>query len=287
MSFKTGAFKQEGKSFRNFVSIGDGDAERIASLGLQAPALLKGITSIGGDSGGSLPSRVKSVKLVEAPTCMQLISEQEMLQSRLADVVAYPGCLDLRSRLSRENGSPEGRTPRSLFHYGDKGISCQLVQFSRPAGDSNCPDSPKAVPNPRREPAAEDATVAAGAGVRNTIPRPDLVNEDVGTSASNKMNAFIAARGPTTAPLSSQKERPTQLPALNSNNSDSDRLGSTPNYARTALLDNSPWKVQGISDTSGSRSPYHGLGTKKAAMQPLNGRSANILANRVPQHVRS
>ncbi|CAE8642224.1 unnamed protein product, partial [Polarella glacialis] len=99
LTFKITTFRRECRHFRNLISVGDGEAERAASLRLQAP-LGKG--SLGGD--GPL-QRIKSVKLIELPTCQQLIVQHEMLQVRLPDVAAFGGCLDLKSRFP-PNSSP-------------------------------------------------------------------------------------------------------------------------------------------------------------------------------------
>lgn len=93
----------------NLISIGDGDAERAASLRLQAPER-KG-------SLGEEKQRVKSVKLIELPTCQQLIVQHEMLQVRLPDVTAFFGCLDLKSRFP-SSGSPGKAAGPTLVHFG-------------------------------------------------------------------------------------------------------------------------------------------------------------------------
>jgi len=109
LTFKISTFRRECKKFMNLISIGDGDAERAASLRLQAPER-KG-------SLGEEKQRVKSVKLIELPTCQQLIVQHEMLQVRLPDVTAFFGCLDLKSRFP-SSGSPGKAAGPTLVHFG-------------------------------------------------------------------------------------------------------------------------------------------------------------------------
>jgi len=100
LTFKITAFRRECRAFKNVVSVGDGNAERTASLRLQQGPERKNNPN---PTGAEIPDsqrRVKSVKLIELPTCQQLIAEHEMLQIRLSDVVAFKGCLDLKSRFA-------------------------------------------------------------------------------------------------------------------------------------------------------------------------------------------
>eukprot|EP00435_Cladocopium_sp_Y103_P031378 s1968_g7.t3 len=118
LTFKISTFRRECKKFMNLISIGDGDAERAASLRLQAPER-KG-------SFSEEKQRVKSVKLIELPTCQQLIVQHEMLQVRLPDVTAFFGCLDLKSRFP-SSGSP-GKAPKaedSLPSWWDRHCNLQ------------------------------------------------------------------------------------------------------------------------------------------------------------------
>jgi len=109
LTFKISTFRRECKKFMNLISIGDGDAERAASLRLQAPER-KG-------NFGEDKQRVKSVKLIELPTCQQLIVQHEMLQVRLPDVTAFFGCLDLKARFP-SSGSPGKAAGPTLVHFG-------------------------------------------------------------------------------------------------------------------------------------------------------------------------
>lgn len=122
LTFKITTFRRECRQYRNLISVGDGDAERAASLRLQAPADRKGI--VGGDPLDA-NRRVKSVKLLELPTCQQLIAEHEMLQVRLPDVAAFQGSLDLKARFQGNVGSAGAKASPG-------GTSCALVHFSRP-----------------------------------------------------------------------------------------------------------------------------------------------------------
>lgn len=156
LTFKLNAFRRECQAFRNVVSIGDGDAERAASLRLLTPPDRK--------PRGDEPSRcVKSCKLIEFPSCQQLIAEHEMLQIRLLDIVTFQGSLDLKARFSAAMGfgSPSSQ---------GKPTSCTLVHFPRSLGGACQQMAP-----PAR--AAQSASAAE---------RPPL-REDAGTAASGKM----------------------------------------------------------------------------------------------------
>jgi len=118
LTFKIGSFRRECRQYGNIVSIGDGDAERSASLELQARPNGKMMASADCSPG----RHIKSVKLLELPTCQQLIVEHEMLQARLADIAAFQGNLDLRARLvgTCRPASPGGTS---------KEPTCTLVHF--------------------------------------------------------------------------------------------------------------------------------------------------------------
>jgi hypothetical protein len=204
LTFKTGAFRRESRDFGNLVSVGDGDAERDASLRLQALQGLSNQKSMtGGDSEEVLPGRIKSVKLAELPTCQQLISQHEMLHSRLADVVAYEGSLDLKSRFANSglSISPVPLVPSC------KSMACQLVHLNRPVKEAP-PESevtqPKQTPRKDTQPKQTPRKMSAAAA------RPALVVEDGGTEASSKMQALLASRAVGGSPGS--RERQGQLP---------------------------------------------------------------------------
>jgi len=119
ITFKNGAFQRECRQFSNLVSVGDGEAERSASLRLQASTDRKGGPGLGCEK--TPPRRIKSVKLIEMPTCQHLIAQHEMLQVRLADVAAFQGSLDLKARFSSNTFGATGSAA--------KGAGCALVHF--------------------------------------------------------------------------------------------------------------------------------------------------------------
>jgi len=120
LTFKTSAFQREFRTFRNLISVGDGNAERTASLRLQmSPELVPG----GASKEAMRP--IKSVKLLELPTCQQVYAQHEMLQQRIADIVGFRGHLDLKSRFP-----PSGNVGLTQTKVG----ICSLVHFARPFG---------------------------------------------------------------------------------------------------------------------------------------------------------
>eukprot|EP00928_Gymnodinium_smaydae_P018043 TRINITY_DN16873_c0_g2_i1.p1 TRINITY_DN16873_c0_g2~~TRINITY_DN16873_c0_g2_i1.p1 ORF type:complete len:497 (+),score=66.10 TRINITY_DN16873_c0_g2_i1:141-1493(+) len=153
LTFKNGVFQRECRNFRNVVSVGDGEAERVASLRMQAPFQSRK-SAIGPSGPGEdlVAKSIKSVKLIEIPTCQQLIEQHEMLHARLSDVSAYQGCLDLRSQFC---GS---RSPAT----NGKAISCTLVHFPTraqrqpmrfTASNSQLPPLGRGTPSGNEEPA--------------------------------------------------------------------------------------------------------------------------------------
>eukprot|EP00929_Paragymnodinium_shiwhaense_P009001 TRINITY_DN113005_c0_g1_i1.p1 TRINITY_DN113005_c0_g1~~TRINITY_DN113005_c0_g1_i1.p1 ORF type:complete len:452 (-),score=53.07 TRINITY_DN113005_c0_g1_i1:134-1489(-) len=149
LTFKITCFKRECRGYKNVVSVGDGDAERVASLRLQVPTERK---------GDGMPQRVKSVKLVELPTCHQLVCQHEMLQVRLPDVAAFQGCLDLKARFPPSGGFA---SPNS---GPGKAGGCTLVHFTRPQlMGGQAPIRPfRESASPPPAPVHEDAATAAG-----------------------------------------------------------------------------------------------------------------------------
>jgi hypothetical protein len=262
LTFKVGSFKRECKAFKNVISIGDGDAERTASLRLQSPAHRKNFSMLGSEPAHV--QRVKSIKFADMPSCQQLICQHEMLLSRLVDVVRYDGNLDLKSRLCCN--------PQIVGSFKSDDVTCQLVHFNQPA----------------RELQTVDTTVGGRGGLMATSQQQQHVHEDSGTHASGRMHALLSARGQANPPLSPHRERVGQLPALNGLAAERTDLSShSPGLARgDGDMGGPSWKVQGISDTSGTRSPYHGLANKKTGLAPPFGRNGP-LATRTPQAVRS
>jgi len=128
-TFKIGAFRKECRNYRNIVSVGDGDSERIASLKLQATPEPRSAMSML-DGGDDRPRIIKSVKLVDLPTCQQLIAQHEMLQNRLTDITAYHGNLDLKARFPGNAGNVSN-SPNKI---GKVAVgNCSLVHFARPS----------------------------------------------------------------------------------------------------------------------------------------------------------
>eukprot|EP00929_Paragymnodinium_shiwhaense_P013405 TRINITY_DN121265_c0_g1_i1.p1 TRINITY_DN121265_c0_g1~~TRINITY_DN121265_c0_g1_i1.p1 ORF type:complete len:420 (-),score=55.23 TRINITY_DN121265_c0_g1_i1:250-1509(-) len=167
MTFKITTFAKECKNARNLVSIGDGNSERIATLNMRSGADLESKSS-------PEAKNYKSVKLIEMPTCQELISQHELLQARLADIAAYPGSLDLKARFAVDqalhavNPSPNARDSRvcTFVHMAGPlaGTSPALGRGSAPHG--NWSDSNTA--------AARTASYAAGGqadGVGCHLPR--------------------------------------------------------------------------------------------------------------------
>jgi len=113
VTFKIGAFKRECRHFANVISVGDGEPERMACLKLQSPA--ERPTTRGRMDEEVTGRWVKSLKLLEAPTCAQLVAEHEMLQNRLMDVVTHSGHIDLRARFV---ASRSGATPTAVCILG-------------------------------------------------------------------------------------------------------------------------------------------------------------------------
>lgn len=165
LTFKLSAFRRECQAFRNLVSVGDGDAERAASLRLLTPPDRKA----GARGGDPVEANriVKSVKLCEFPSCQQLIAQHEMLQVRLLDIVTFQGSLDLKARFSGSMafGSPGGQA---------KASSCTLVHFPRtPGAPGLCQPGPPSrasqVASPPSRPAGEDGGTAASSKMREGL----------------------------------------------------------------------------------------------------------------------
>lgn len=189
LTFKNGAFRRESRAFRNVVSIGDGDAERAAMLRMLPGHDRRPLP--GGVDGDQDPASrsLKSVKLVDMPTCQQLLQQHDMLQVRLCDVVGCRESLDLKARFS----APQ--TPGAL-----KG--CMLAHFPGNAsgfGGSALPPlglgsrGGGAEPftqlfSKGRSPLEEDR---AARTPRGGLP----FEEDAGTVASRSLQAAAAASG--------------------------------------------------------------------------------------------
>ncbi|CAK0845182.1 unnamed protein product [Prorocentrum cordatum] len=125
IDFKVCAFQRECKSYRNVISVGDGDAERAASLRLKAAIERK--VAFGGN--GQSSRLIKSVKLLDFPAGQHLIDQHAMLQAELAEVVTANSSLDLRVCCSGAGGP---RSPRARGRERRAGAGCRLVAFAAP-----------------------------------------------------------------------------------------------------------------------------------------------------------
>ncbi|CAK0885957.1 unnamed protein product [Prorocentrum cordatum] len=183
ITFKMGAFQRECKPFRNVVSVGDGDAERAASLRLQAAVDRK--ATFGGV--GQPSQLIKSVKLIDFPTCQHLIAQHDMLQAKLAEVVSANSSLDLKARFLGTTGP---RSPIMDVQGRDReASSCQLVHFTaqRPTAGLHPSASTGALPPLSRGGARADAEVPFGrdagpraasvgaAAVQEAFPIPGMI----------------------------------------------------------------------------------------------------------------
>jgi len=299
LTFKIGSFRTQVRGYgcRNIVSIGDGDSERAACLRLQAPAAGRGA---GGDGDPQLT--LKSVKLVDLPSCSQLISEHEMLQTRLADVVAYKASdvLDLKAKFSVGSAN--------FPPMEEKVGCCQLVHFNRPSREAVLQDSPvgrqcsddavtpqvKPSPSGARSPSSlyEEAGSPKVQNLRS-LPTPlrglpgglspaaygGAQLPPLGKSASAvEMDFGTPSRNTRSAPCNDEKggagglfERSASVPGgglVGSNasgNVEAEERDTTASPSRGSPTSPS-WKVQGVGDTRGLRSPYHGIGKKKSVL---------------------
>lgn len=300
LTFKTSAFQREFRQYRNLISVGDGNAERTASLRLQMGADL-GPTGLGSDMK-DMQRSVKSVKLIELPSCQQLYAEHEMLHQRLADIIGFRGHLDLKARF------PPGSAAA-------KAGACTLVHFARPisgtSGTNNAawpnqddntrmqgllslrtitpasrgiggPASPTAgrqlpllgstnkqdfdIGSPLPGAARVDRLGSSAGGESNT----DVL--DGGTEAADKLSQAFGGGGSGGAAEGGEPSEAdvVRSPSVNEERNES-RLGrESPERAaaersNTPLLSGGLWKVQGI-DSRGSRSPYTGLGKKRPVL---------------------
>lgn len=188
LTFKTSAMQREFRNYRNMVSVGDGNAERTASLRLQmAPDMVMGNQDI---------RSVKSVKLIELPSCQQLHAEHDMLQQRLVDIVGFRGHLDLKSRFPPTNlGLPQN---------ANKVGACSLVHFARPFGAS-----PSMGGGATAWPAPEETKMTGVLSLRTISPtlRPE---ETPRPAAENRGNSLVGSP----APMGARPKGPRELPSL-------------------------------------------------------------------------
>jgi len=265
LTFKISTFRRECRQYRNLISIGDGDAERAASLRLQAPPERKGMVGAGGEIGDR---RIKSVKLLELPTCQQLVSEHEMLQTRLADVIAFQGSLDLKARFPGNSSS--------VPSMASKGSGCMLVHFSRPlmggtpgAGGPQQDVSPKMQASPSRPhdkkglfsfrsmqlPARNGNSQLPPLGGAGAISGEKVVGSSSGNDFRGLLGAGSASAGGSTV-------EPNQTADNTGDGGEPDRVERESMQQRSS--GSSLWKAQGIGEVRGSR--FHNVAKKKPVL---------------------
>jgi hypothetical protein len=147
--FKYGVFKRETKGYKNVISIGDGEPERMAALRLQQDLPLD-----------SNEKHVKSIQLTTQPTGLQVVQEHELLRVRLADLVAFQDSLDLKVRApsaDNKSGSAVGCAMRpagcTLMHHCATQHS-KLAQQSKQQSAQQLPEELSRLPQPRETPTA-------------------------------------------------------------------------------------------------------------------------------------
>lgn len=274
LTFKTSTFRRECKVYRNVVSVGDGEAERAASLRLQAPSNRKCITGLGGDFGDSVPSRVKSVKLMDLPTCTQLISQHEMLQARLADVVAFEGSMDLKSRFAASGfgGSPAMPPGRSSTQ-----TACQLVHLGRPTKDTSVRESSAPITRP-------PPMIDEGAAARLQAERGAFTPRFEGSSPLRERPSPVQL--PVLGGLGGSREGVSGDRAAEQVPSERGRTLPAPSEADKTEIDavDIRLKMQSISDSGSPRSPYHGFGKKRSTLVHRTSAECTAVAPALGQH---
>lgn len=263
LTFKIGAFKRECRRFKNLVSVGDGEFERDATLALQMPPSRKQ----SGGAGNEVKSparRIKSVKLIDSPTCQQLIAEHDMLQARLVDVVVFQGSLDLKVRFppgTCGSMSPAHATRSSLTSPRGNG-GCTLVHYAR-----HLPGANNAIMGNQLPSVGKQAGKPAGrAGFHSPTPSFDSSNDanapnrfregDKGTieQASSSVND---RGGPATYAGGIDEQH------SNSGNGDAGASPTPPPLPRSSGFPTragSPWK--------GNWTVYHDMGQKRPVLVP-------------------
>mgnify|MGYP000101532688 CR=1 FL=1 len=116
MTYKLDVFQREIGQYLNLISIGDGIAERTATLRL-----------IGTHGQNGVQRCLKSVKFKDLPTLGQIVEQLEILCLRMENVVNYHGDLDLRSNFTSGGiGAGMGNYRRS----GATNSNCAFVHLS-------------------------------------------------------------------------------------------------------------------------------------------------------------
>jgi hypothetical protein len=256
LTFKITAFRKECIHYRNLISIGDGDAERAASLRLQAPNERKGPLG----ASESQRRRVKSVKLLEMPTCQQLLLQHEMLQVRLPDVTAYQGCLDLKARFPGNCTVPNAaKGPPTLVHFGRPPAGAPACAAVSPLTTRPSPfqdEKPQVTASPTRNfPPTVHTPTGAGQlpplGAKALTP-PHSATADVeprtpGDAAGQTPNLSL---GPA--------ERQPQTAASGTGNEEPD--------APRAVGGAGIWKVQGVGTARDPRAAIFGSSKKRPVL---------------------
>eukprot|EP00927_Polykrikos_kofoidii_P008127 TRINITY_DN13368_c0_g1_i1.p1 TRINITY_DN13368_c0_g1~~TRINITY_DN13368_c0_g1_i1.p1 ORF type:complete len:477 (-),score=55.69 TRINITY_DN13368_c0_g1_i1:248-1678(-) len=226
ISFKITTFEQECSHVRNLISVGDGNTERAATLNLM-PGVDTSSTSKDLDVEAK---SLKSVKLVEMPTCQELIAQHEVLQARLADIVSFHGCLDLKARFSNE----------SAFRQVVRTGGCSLVHFSGPLAGTS-PIFGRSVAG--SVPAAPHVAPSAGHSIVNA-------GNSVGTARIGFPPASLPQTRPASAVIGLAQETGCHLPRLAS-------IRGRTVSARRPKPTNGPGNRHSdrIADLSGDRGP--------------------------------
>lgn len=297
LTFKINAFRRECRQFRNLVSIGDGDAERVASLRLGADARSRmPPTAAGSEDPQAASQWIKSVKLIELPTCQQLVSQHGMLQGRLRDVTAFQGSLDLKARAGPAGAqcpSPRGgagaQSSFSLVHFGrapagvgppapcGRGPGIVGAASTSPARVAAQPDEgtrASAFLGAARSHSAGHAGTAGGAhGQLPLIGRPATQQEEASASASASLGLRGRGATPTTggargkASASGEATLEAPEPAGGGAREDTGGLGTAVPGAPPgggAAGGEGLWKVQMKTTGAGSKTAYQSPQRKRA-----------------------
>eukprot|EP00440_Ansanella_granifera_P031819 gb/GFBE01034529.1/.p1 GENE.gb/GFBE01034529.1/~~gb/GFBE01034529.1/.p1 ORF type:complete len:450 (+),score=46.22 gb/GFBE01034529.1/:1-1350(+) len=299
LTFKITTFRRECKQYKNLISIGDGDAERAASLRLQAPPDRKTL-----GVAEEPRQRIKSVKLIDLPTCQQLIVQHEMLQVRLPDVTAFQGSLDLKSRFPASGISPsagiKGGSP-TLVHFGrpppgSVGSASAATTPGSPMPPRSLPDEPgKASPVRAALPPALRGT-AAGAqlpplgGRATTSPMAGAPTSEEFSSptrsraASTEDASAGQAGGPGTATTAGAGDRPASTSAAVPVAAGTQSSEETPlavegrdlpgPRSSTAATPGGLWKVQGVGQARDGRTAIFSGAKKRPVLASVAGMGA-------------
>lgn len=245
------------------------------------------------------------MKLIELPTCQQLIAQHEMLQARLPDVAAFQGSLDLKARFPANGLSPIANA---------KGGGCTLVHFASLRNLQ--PTAMRTSASTGQLPQLSRSEVNLNRPLRNggekASKRQVQQSEEQANGAANTLgtNASATVVGNNASPTGGGVDATSESPALGSSasapaqvaNEDSrDGLFTTAREFRAASRNGgnvavvadppltrtqtasgsgtgSHWRMQGGSGRSG----HHGRERKKSSSRPGTG-----AAWRATEHVKS